>query len=213
MSRSCIHCGCDEQSGAAGAQCPKAEGHSYMPDYHEVNRVCDCHLTLTYGRHKSGCQYQEPTQEELERRRHGFHQKQSLAMSSGLEIHHAVEAVKKGSLLTEHMSIGQIQARIHQQNREMGWWDSPREDGTLLMLVTSEIAEAMEGFRKDLMDDHLTHRKMAEVELADAMIRIMDIAAFHGFDLASAIVEKVDYNRTRADHQPGARAEAHGKKF
>lgn len=158
-------------------------------------------------------EWEEVNREELERRQRGFHQKQSLAISSGLDILHATEAVKQGTLLTEHMSIGQMQARIHRQNQEMGWWDTPREDGTLLMLVTSEIAEAMEGFRKDLMDDHLTHRKMAEVELADAMIRIMDIAAFHGFDLASAIVEKVDYNRTRADHQPGARAEAHGKKF
>ena len=37
------------------------------------------------------------------------------------------------------------------------------------MLIVSEIAEAMEGERKDLMDDKLPHRKMAEVELADAL--------------------------------------------
>ena len=39
------------------------------------------------------------------------------------------------------------------------------------MLTISEIAEAMEGERKNLMDDHLPHRKMAEVEIADAYIR------------------------------------------
>ncbi len=116
-------------------------------------------------------------------------------------------------LLTVNMSIIQMQARIHQQNREMGWWDNPREMGTLLCLVHSELSEAMEGERKGLMDDHLPHRSMLEVELADAMIRIMDIAAMRKLDLAGAIVEKVDYNRKRADHQPGARAEAHGKKF
>nr|UVX62855.1 MAG: MazG-like family protein [Bacteriophage sp.] len=123
--------------------------------------------------------------------------------------HHCTDIVG----INQYMSISQMQARIHQQNKEMGWWDNPREMGTLLCLVHSEISEAMEGERKGLMDDHLPHRSMLEVELADAMIRIMDIAASRGLDLAGAIVEKVDYNRKRADHQPGARAEAHGKKF
>lgn len=118
-----------------------------------------------------------------------------------------------GGQLDQYMPITVMQARIHQQNKEMGWWDNPREMGTLLCLVHSEISEAMEGERKNLMDDHLPTRSMLEVELADAMIRIMDIAASRNLDLAGAIVEKVEYNRTRADHQPGARAEAYGKKF
>lgn len=101
----------------------------------------------------------------------------------------------------------------HRQAKLMGWWDTPREDGTLLCLVHSEISEAMEGFRKDLMDDHLTHRKMAEVELADAVIRIFDVAGNHGFDLGGAIMEKLKYNLTRADHQPENRALDGGKKF
>jgi hypothetical protein len=42
------------------------------------------------------------------------------------------------------------------------------------MLAVTEIAEATEGERKDIMDDHLPHRKMGEVELADALIRILD---------------------------------------
>lgn len=124
-----------------------------------------------------------------------------------------IGTAQSGTLLTANMPLAVMQARIHQQNREMGWWDNPREMGTLLCLVHSEISEAMEGERKGLMDDHLPHRSMLEVELADAMIRIMDIAASRGLDLAGAIVEKVDYNRKRADHQPGARAEAYGKKF
>ena len=106
-----------------------------------------------------------------------------------------------------------LQRRIHRQNRQMGWWDKPREMGTLLCLVHSEISEAMEGARKNLMDDHLPHRSMLEVELADAIIRILDIAESEKLDVIGAIIEKVAYNRKRADHQPGARAEAHGKKF
>src|SRR4051812_7282747 len=38
---------------------------------------------------------------------------------------------------------------------------------TRIALCHSELSEALEGHRKNLMDDHLPHRKMAEVELAD----------------------------------------------
>lgn len=99
------------------------------------------------------------------------------------------------------MNIKQLQRQIHQQNKDAGWWDNPREKGTLLCLIHSEISEAMEGERKDLMDDHLPHRKMAEVELADAVIRILDYAEAFGYDIEGAITEKLEYNKHRADHQ------------
>ncbi len=102
---------------------------------------------------------------------------------------------------------------IHAQNKQMGWWDNPREIGTLLCLVHSEVSEAMEGARKNLMDDHLPHRLMLEVELADAVIRILDIAGGYDLDLAGAIEEKVTYNRIRADHQRENRAKEGGKQF
>jgi len=111
------------------------------------------------------------------------------------------------------MNINEIQKKIHAQNVEMGWWDKPREKGTLLMLVVSEVAEAMEGERKDLMDDHLPHRKMAEVELADAVIRILDYAEAFGYDVQSAMLEKIAYNRSRADHQKENRSKPGGKAF
>lgn len=77
-------------------------------------------------------------------------------------------------------ALNRLACMIHHANRR--WWHTPegvrlsRNTGELLMLVVSEIAEAMEGHRKGLMDDHLSHRKMFEVELADAMIRIFDLA-------------------------------------
>lgn len=85
--------------------------------------------------------------------------------------------------------------------------------GTQLMLMVSEIAEAMEGERKGLKDTHLTERPMVEVELADAIIRIADYCGKWGYDLGGAVVEKLEYNKTRADHRPEERAKQNGKKF
>lgn len=101
-----------------------------------------------------------------------------------------------------------------------GWWTDPVTGKKLavdvpqkLMLIVSEVAEAMEGHRKNLMDDHLPHRKMIEVELADAAIRIFDLAGALELNLGMAISEKLAYNATRADHQPEARAAAGGKTY
>lgn len=81
------------------------------------------------------------------------------------------------------------------------WWRDPvtgvaiqRNRGELFMLMVSEIAEAMEGERKSglngvKMDDHLPHRPMAEVELADALIRIFDYAGAHGIDMSLIVPE------------------------
>ena len=108
----------------------------------------------------------------------------------------------------------------HQANVTAGWWSNPvtkepisRNTGELLMLCVSEISEAMEGDRKGLMDDKLPHRKMLEVELADTLIRIFDLAGAHQLDLGGAFVEKLQYNSQRADHKPENRAAEGGKKY
>lgn len=66
-----------------------------------------------------------------------------------------------------------------------------------IALMHSELSEALEADRKDLMDDKLTHRKGLEVELADAVIRIMDFTQGKDMDLDNTIAEKLAYNTTR----------------
>lgn len=88
-----------------------------------------------------------------------------------------------------------------------------RNKAEMICLMHSELSEAMEGIRKNLMDDKLPHRKMAEVELADAMIRILDFAGMMGYDLGGAMQEKLAYNAERADHKPENRIAEGGKKF
>lgn len=87
---------------------------------------------------------------------------------------------------------------IHAENYK--WWHDivtgkrlERNMGELIMLTISEIAEAMEGERKNLMDDHLPHRKMAEVEIADAYIRFLDICGFLFTEKSESISEE-EYN-------------------
>ena len=82
-----------------------------------------------------------------------------------------------------------------------------------LALIHSEISEALEGHRKDLMDDKLPHRKMIEVELADAVIRIADLAGALGLYLEGAMIEKMAYNAQRADHKPENRGKEGGKAY
>lgn len=120
--------------------------------------------------------------------------------------------------IEEAKMLNHLSDICHEANKN--WWLNPatgkpitRNKGELLMLIVSEIAEAMEGERKGLMDDKLPHRFMAEVELADALIRIFDYAAGHGYDLGGAFVEKMAYNATRKDHTHEERLKENGKKF
>lgn len=94
----------------------------------------------------------------------------------------------------------------HDISVSKGWWEKERNDGELLALIHSEVSEALEGLRKDINDDHIPQFKMVEAELADACIRIFDMAAARNYRLAEAIIAKMEYNKTRP-HKHG------GKKF
>lgn len=124
----------------------------------------------------------------------------------------------------------------HGASRDAGWWHNkatgldlvevvrePKDAfekllaGALvaqkLCLSHSEISEAMEGHRKGLMDDKLPKRPMIEVEIADAIIRLCDLAGALGLDLGGAIAEKVEFNTRRPDHKPENREKEGGKSY
>ena len=95
---------------------------------------------------------------------------------------------------------------IHDNASVHGWWDEPREDGTLIALIMSEAAEALEALRKgNGPDEHCPQFSGAEVEMADVVIRIMDMAEARGWDVAGAIVAKHEFNK--------GRPYKHGKEF
>lgn len=140
-----------------------------------------------------------------------------------------IGTIDTNRLLTEAGNA--MQNLCHGAAHAAGWWTGPNgEDlkaalrdphlrfgkalvAEKLCLIHSEISEAMEGHRKGLMDDKLPHRPMIEVELADAMIRIADLAGAMGLDLGGAIAEKMAFNAVRPDHKVEARAAAGGKAY
>lgn len=108
--------------------------------------------------------------------------------------------------------------RVHEANKK--WWENPstgepieRNFGELMMLAVSELSEALEGHRKNLMDDKLPHRKMVEVEIADCIIRLLDTASGLKMDLGGAFEEKMAFNAVREDHKHESRLKPGGKQY
>lgn len=113
--------------------------------------------------------------------------------------------------------INNAVAECYRQALKAGWWDNELNMDVdvpkRLMLIVSEVAEAMEAHRKGLSDDHLPNREGVEVELADAVIRIFDLAGGMALDLGGAMVDKLEYNKTREDHKREVRQGEFGKKY
>jgi len=119
-------------------------------------------------------------------------------------------------------SAGFLVHYCYNASEKAGWWkdsagkdirENPYTFSNKLMLIVSEIAEAMEADRKGLMDSHLPHRRGTEVELADAVIRIADLCGAYGLDLGAAIADKMAYNAQRPDHKLENRQAIGGKAY
>jgi len=134
------------------------------------------------------------------------------------------DAVKCSSFQSSvKLEVNDLVKTCHSLAKEAGWWkyiqhgslDVMSKDSvcTKLLLIVTEISESTEGLRKDLMDDKLPHRKMFEVELADTLIRLLDLAGATGIDLGGAVAEKLAYNAIREDHKLENRAKEGGKQF
>jgi len=124
------------------------------------------------------------------------------------------------------MNLNNLAEEIYEGNKEKGFWDQGRNVGETLMLVVTELAEAMEVHRKtgNIRISELRKKIVLDApmelfpskfrmlskdtfgdEIADALIRIFDLAGGFGIDLDFHVSQKLRYNATRP-HK-------HGKKY
>ena len=94
------------------------------------------------------------------------------------------ETELKGKTITEMCEI------CHGIAREKGFWDQDRNIGEALMLVVTEIGEAMEGYRQE---DHDNFRE----EIADTFIRLFDLCGGLKIDIEAEIAKKSIKNLSR----------------
>lgn len=100
----------------------------------------------------------------------------------------------------------EITKNVHHIAKDKGWWNEERNDGEMIALVHSEVSEALEVLRKrHLAASDKIDALAIEEELADIVIRVMDMSAGRGWNIGEAIIKKVAYNKNRTYR--------HGKKF
>ena len=109
--------------------------------------------------------------------------------------------------MSESTSIAALQQEIHRTALKHGWWDRDRALGEVLMLAVTELSEAMEAYRDgDPASDKIEGYSKVEEELADTIIRVLDLAGKMGYDVDGAIRAKMAFNRTRPYRHGGKRA-------
>lgn len=92
-----------------------------------------------------------------------------------------------------------VSKSVYEIAKEKGWWEGDRNNGELIALMHSELSEALESLRHgNPNSDHIPEFTGVEEELADVIIRIMDMASARNYRVAEAIIAKINFNASRS---------------
>lgn len=114
-----------------------------------------------------------------------------------------------------NQNLNQLANVVFKANKLKGFHDKPQETGTYLMLMVSELGEALEADRKgivtsvdlneimELPDDDFAQyfktyvKDSHEDEIADTLIRILDYCGLRRIPIQEHVEAKLRYNATR----------------
>lgn len=106
------------------------------------------------------------------------------------------------------MAFEDLTVAAHQNSVDHGFWEGEQNVSEKLCLVHSEVSEALEEYRAGHPLSGLRFSDQGKpegfgVELADACIRIFDLAGRYGINLSDCLKQKMAYNSTRAHKHGG----------
>ncbi len=87
-------------------------------------------------------------------------------------------------------TLNEMSKRCHEIAVSKGFWDKPRNIGEALMLIVTELAEAMEAHRHE-------DKENFQEELADTFIRLFDLCGGLNIDIQAQINKKAEKNKDR----------------
>ena len=102
------------------------------------------------------------------------------------------------------MNISDCVREAYTNAKEKGWHDKERSIGDLICLMHSELSEALEEHRNGRAPQEIYYNpekpdkpEGIPIELADCVVRIFDFCGKYDIDLADALKEKMEYNKSR----------------